>query len=48
MVVIVHTNSEKMNMNMSMCMCCCQMSGSRMHNRRKGDLAFCRARICAR
>ncbi len=46
MVVIVHTNSEKMNMNM--CMCCCQMSGSRMHNRRKGDLAFCRARICAR
>lgn len=48
MVVIVHTNSEKMNMNMNMCMCCCQMSGSRMHNRRKGDLAFCRARICAR
>lgn len=46
MVVIVHTNSEKMNINM--CMCCCQMSGSRMHNRRKGDLAFCRARICAR
>ena len=46
MVVIVHTNSEKMNMNM--CMCCCQISGSRMHNRRKGDLAFCRARICAR
>ena len=46
MVVIVHTNSEKMNMNM--CMCCCQMSGSRMHNRRKGDLAFCRTRICAR
>lgn len=46
MVVIVHMNSEKMNMNM--CMCCCQMSGSRMHNRRKGDLAFCRARICAR
>ena len=44
MVVIAHTNSEKMNM----CMCCCQMSGSRMHNRRKGDLAFCRARICAR
>ena len=46
MVVIVHTNSEKMNMNM--CMCCCQMSGSRMHNRRKGDLAFCRVHICAR